>query len=380
MLRKMICILMLSIASQSYAHVLNMTELRLSGLPNELAILEVQIDLGQSLMSADAYWRAVQEADKAKQAELLKAPLSKLVDGLTLRVDGSVMPLRVVNWHIQAGSLGAIENPLTPQMASITLEAASPITARQNLSVAVTHELEVPWPVLLRVDAPGVLPVSRLLTAESRQSRLVIYGVGGGQSQAGPWIGLALEFQKVVPSLTWLAVGFQHILPLGLDHIVFVLGLFFLSTKLSVLLVQVSAFTVAHSITLGMATLGWIVAPSSIVEPLVAASIVYIAIDNLYSKNLERWRLLVVTLFGLLHGLGFASALNALVVPEESMLRALLLFNLGVEFGQLTVLLLAFIAMGWLRKWSLYRKRVAEPASMTIAGVGLYWLFKRLAF
>ena len=105
----MICILMLSIASQSYAHVLNMTELRLSGLPNELAILEVQIDLGQSLMSADAYWRAVQEANKAKQAELLKAPLSKLVDGLSLRVDGSVMPLRVVNWHIQAGSLGAIE-------------------------------------------------------------------------------------------------------------------------------------------------------------------------------------------------------------------------------------------------------------------------------
>ena len=380
MLRKMICILMLSIASQSYAHVLNMTELRLSGLPNELAILEVQIDLGQSLMSADAYWRAVQEADMAKQAELLKAPLSKLVDGLSLRVDGSEMPLRVVNWHIQAGSLGAIENPLTPQMASITLEAASPITARQKLSVAVAHELEVPWPVLLRVDAPDVLPVSRLLTAESRQSRLVFYGVGGGQSQAGPWIGLALEFQKLVPSLTWLAVGFQHILPLGLDHIVFVLGLFFLSTKLSVLLVQVSAFTVAHSITLGMATVGWIVAPTSIVEPLVAASIVYIAIDNLYSKNLERWRLLVVTLFGLLHGLGFASALNALVLPEESMLSALLLFNLGVEVGQLTVLLLAFLAMGWLRKWSLYKKRVAEPASMTIAGVGLYWLFKRLAF
>ena len=371
---------MLSIASQSYAHVLNMTELRLSGLPNELAILEVQIDLGQSLMSADAYWRAVQEADMAKQAELLKAPLSKLVDGLSLRVDGSEMPLRVVNWHIQAGSLGAIENPLTPQMASITLEAASPITARQKLSVAVAHELEVPWPVLLRVDAPDVLPVSRLLTAESRQSRLVFYGVGGGQSQAGPWIGLALEFQKLVPSLTWLAVGFQHILPLGLDHIVFVLGLFFLSTKLSVLLVQVSAFTVAHSITLGMATVGWIVAPTSIVEPLVAASIVYIAIDNLYSKNLERWRLLVVTLFGLLHGLGFASALNALVLPEESMLSALLLFNLGVEVGQLTVLLLAFLAMGWLRKWSLYKKRVAEPASMTIAGVGLYWLFKRLAF
>ncbi|MEC7991369.1 MAG: HupE/UreJ family protein, partial [Pseudomonadota bacterium] len=84
--------------------------------------------------------------------------------------------------------------------------------------------------------------------------------------------------------------------------------------------------------------------------------------------------------FGLLHGLGFASALGELALPEGSELTALLFFNLGVEIGQITVLLTAYLVFGWLQRWPLYRRRVAEPASMTIAGLGLYWLIKRLAY
>jgi hypothetical protein len=182
-----------------------------------------------------------------------------------------------------------------------------------------------------------------------------------------------------VPGLSWLAIGFQHIIPWGLDHIVFVLGLFFLSTKLSTLFYQVSCFTVAHSITLGLATLGIVSVPASIIEPLIAASIIFIAVDNLYNHFLARWRLVVVTLFGLLHGLGFASALSELMLPAENFTMALLMFNLGVEAGQITVLALAFAAVGWLRSWTAYTERVARPATMTIAGVGTYWLIKRVA-
>ena len=160
---------------------------------------------------------------------------------------------------------------------------------------------------------------------------------------------------------------------------VFILGLFFLSTKLASLLLQVTAFTLAHSVTLALTTLGYIAAPAHFVEPLIAASILYVAIDNLYSRKVAKWRLLVVTGFGLLHGMGFASALSELALPEDSMLPALMFFNLGVEIGQIAVLLIAYVVFGWLQNWPSYRQRVAEPASMIIAGIGLYWLIKRLA-
>ena len=177
-------------------------------------------------------------------------------------------------------------------------------------------------------------------------------------------VSAVLQLQAWLPSLTWLVVGIQHIVPMGFDHMVFILGLFFLSTKLSSLLLQVSAFTLAHSVTLGLTTLGYIAAPTHFVEPLIAASILYVAIDNLYSRHVAKWRLLVVTAFGLLHGLGFASALSELALPEGSVLPALLLFNLGVEIGQITVLLTAYLVFGWLQRWPLYRQRVAEPASI----------------
>ena len=104
--------------------------------------------------------------------------------------------------------------------------------------------------------------------------------------------------------------GFEHIIPKGLDHILFVLGLFFSCLQFRSLLLQVTAFTIAHSITLLLAGLGLIQIPGSIIEPLIALSIVWIAIENCISKEPSRWRFLVVFIFGLLHGIGFASVLN----------------------------------------------------------------------
>ncbi len=172
----------------------------------------------------------------------------------------------------------------------------------------------------------------------------------------------------------------MHVLPLGLDHILFVLGLFLLSRRLKPLLWQVSTFTVAHTITLGLATTGFVEVPASVVEPVIAGSIVVIALENVFYPKYSPWRLPVVFLFGLVHGLGFAGALRNLELPATSLLTSLLGFNVGVEAGQLTVIALAFLATVWLRDENRYRTFVILPGSILIALVGAYWMIQRIFF
>ena len=182
-------------------------------------------------------------------------------------------------------------------------------------------------------------------------------------------------------SWVYLKLGFTHILPLGIDHILFVLGLFFLSPKLKPLLTQVTCFTIAHTITLGLAVYNVVSLPSYIVEPVIAASIIYVAIENLRRRELNKWRLLVVFLFGLIHGMGFAGALKELGLPKSQFLNALLTFNLGVELGQMTVIMIAFLAVGlWFKSREWYHKRIVVPASLVIAIIAAYWTVERIFF
>ncbi|MFN7089073.1 MAG: HupE/UreJ family protein [Allorhizobium sp.] len=189
-----------------------------------------------------------------------------------------------------------------------------------------------------------------------------------GGDQATPW----QAFRDYIP------IGFQHIVPLGLDHILFVLGLFFLTARLRPLLWQVTAFTLAHTITLAMGALGYVSVPGSIVEPIIAASIVYVAVENILTDGLSRWRPLVVFGFGLLHGLGFASVLEEFGVPESNFIAALLGFNVGVELGQLAVILAAFLLVGlWFRNMPWYRAVIAIPASGAIGLMAAWWFVER---
>ena len=196
--------------------------------------------------------------------------------------------------------------------------------------------------------------------------------------------------------LDYIPVGFDHILPKGLDHILFVLGLFFLSTKWGPLLWQVSAFTLAHTVTLALGALGWVNIPGSIVEPLIAASIVYVAVENLFARGLTRWRPFIIFGFGLLHGLGFASVLGEFGLPEEQFIPALIGFNVGVEVGQLTVIALAAIvlaACAWMARksdlseaelpvgnYAVMFRAVSIPGSLLIAIIGAYWCVERVFF
>jgi hypothetical protein len=176
----------------------------------------------------------------------------------------------------------------------------------------------------------------------------------------------------------YLALGYTHILPKGLDHILFVIGLFLLSARVKPVLMQVTAFTVAHSITLGLSIYGVVSLPPSVVEPLIALSIAYVAVENLITRELHAWRVLVVFLFGLLHGLGFAGVLRELGLPRSEFLTALLSFNVGVEIGQLTVIAGAAFLLWPTIRCAWYRPRVAVPISMVIAMIGAYWTVARL--
>jgi len=179
--------------------------------------------------------------------------------------------------------------------------------------------------------------------------------------------------------VTYIPVGFDHILPKGLDHILFVLGLFFLSAGLGALIWQISAFTLAHTITLAAGALGWVTISGAIVEPLIAASIVFIAVENIVSNRLNKWRPVVIFAFGLLHGLGFASVLGEFGLPQAQFIPALIGFNIGVEIGQLTVIAIAFGLFGlWFGRKPWYRARIAIPASVLIALIGAYWFVERV--
>ena len=177
--------------------------------------------------------------------------------------------------------------------------------------------------------------------------------------------------------LGWIIHGFEHIIPKGLDHICFILGLFLLQPNLRALLWQSTAFTIAHSITLGMVVAGLFTVPASIVEPAIALSIAYIGFENLWVKELKPWRIALVFCLGLLHGMGFASVMKDLDIPQGSIFKPLLGFNLGVECGQLTVLLAAFVVTWAFLKRPAFRW-IRLTGSLLIGATGLYWTVERI--
>ncbi len=152
-----------------------------------------------------------------------------------------------------------------------------------------------------------------------------------------------------------------------------------LSTALRPLVLQVTSFTVAHTITLALGFLDIVQIPASIVEPLIAASIVYVCIENIMTDELHKWRTLVVFCFGLLHGLGFAGVLSDVGVSSTYFITALLAFNIGVELGQLAVIAGCFVVFGWFRHQPWYRAVVTIPASAVIGLIGAYWCVQRIS-
>ena len=197
----------------------------------------------------------------------------------------------------------------------------------------------------------------------------------------------ALKRQRIrrLSAMSWskkmyifIKAGFEHIIPQGLDHILFVLGLFFSTLKLRSLILQVTAFTFAHSITLALAALGFVKLQLSVVEPLIFLSIVWVAFENTFFKKTTKWRPLVVFSFGLLHGLGFATLLTEYGLPKDNFISLLLAFNVGVEFGQFAVLLVAFLLVRLIYLKTKYKNQLKIPASIMIGCTGLFWFIESI--
>ena len=189
-------------------------------------------------------------------------------------------------------------------------------------------------------------------------------------------------------ALDFLALGIKHIL-VGLDHVIFLVALFLVGMSLSALLAVVTAFTVGHSITLGLSTLGIYSPEIWIAESVIAVSIVYLGIENLYAllrrdpkrseaerKRLTKRRWAVAGLFGLIHGFGFSYVIRDLGLPEDAQVGSLIGFNLGVEIGQLLIVATLVPVLAWL--WGkLGQRAVSIPLSIIILGLGGFWLVER---
>ncbi|MBY6138245.1 HupE/UreJ family protein [Leisingera daeponensis] len=274
------------------------------------------------------------------------------------------------SFSVQAGG------PVALRVGQITIPEAGNISLPRASFLELTGEvpagrgsLRIAWPL----GSGGVV-----LRQNGVKEPYTGYLQGGETSPPIPLAGGAAK-TPVEAFMEYLPVGFTHILPKGLDHILFVLGLFFLSPRVKPLLLQVSLFTVAHTITLALGALGMVNVNPAIVEPLIALSIVFVAVENIFARKLHAWRSLVILGFGLLHGLGFATVLGEFGLPASQFLPALIGFNVGVELGQLAVIAAAYLGVRlWFGRHPKYRGRVAIPASVTIAMIGGYWFVERV--
>ena len=257
-----------------------------------------------------------------------------------------------------------------------------------SLSIPYLEELDLPRLsiVTFKVNLPDIGAVTFRLNEIFGSTILRQFGVEEGLTQylAPGQTSDAMQRNVSLPKSSisrlgeYTLIGFYHVVPHGLDHILFVLGLFLLSLKTSILLWQISAFTLAHTLTLIASAFGIISINSSIVEPLIAASIVYISVENIFFSNLNKWRTVIVFALGLLHGLGFATVLAEFGLPTEQFLPALIGFNIGVELGQLSVIFIAYLLIGLLfGKKQYYRSFITIPASCIIALTGCWWVFER---
>lgn len=293
-------------------------------------------------------------------ADRFRAEQQRFVDDFNLTFDGQSASLGLTG--VEAAPLGDVR---ISRNSDVTLSGVIPPGADQFV-----------W------DYPGSYgAVAVKLRRDGDQDFTSAWLQPGDVSDPFPMQGLVPERSTLDTLVDYMELGYIHIVPRGLDHILFVLGLFLLSRRMRPLLVQVTCFTVAHSITLALSLYDVIALPASIVEPLIALSIAYVAIENLFMRGLSPWRPVVVFAFGLLHGLGFAGVLTELGLPQDQFITALIGFNVGVEAGQLSVILIAWLALVfWKMSEQTYRRAVIMPGSICIAAVGLYWTFERVVY
>lgn len=230
---------------------------------------------------------------------------------------------------------------------------------------------------------------STVLTGQDKTARQVVL-VAQGRSETQALLdadNIMVTLSKEPPSLAstmwrYLLTGIEHIV-LGYDHVAFLAAVVLWARRLMPVVKIVTAFTVAHSLTLSLAALDVLVVPSRIVEPAIAASIVFVATENFFSRDVDkRWRM--AFLFGLIHGFGFAGVLREIGLPTNAIVPALAAFNLGVEIGQVAIVAVALQILRLADRWAAGRSEPVRAAGLVyalsalIGLLGGYWLLARV--
>jgi len=296
-----------------------------------------------------------------------QAALAHSFDAATLILTEVSEGKFAIDWQTTASSLKDLREP-----------ALYPEPCRQTGTwldcgpLGLVGSIEFPWlaggesRVTVLIDWRSGARSMRIVNG--RSPRMSVYGI---PSSAG------LRFLQPI-ALDYTRFGIEHILS-GFDHLLFVLAITILVPRRRPLIAAITAFTVAHSLTLGATVLGWLSLPSAVVEPLIALSIVLACAECLRPSDslAKRAPWLITFAFGLLHGMGFASALLETGLPEKHVPSALLFFNVGVELGQLLAITL-FVAAGWL--WGRIERRPAWASRAFIYALGCtaaYWSLER---
>ena len=295
-------------------------------------------------------------------------------------------PDRLLDPELAVREAGRLERLLTSRMhVEVDGTAASPEWTNVDV-VPERQSLRLHAKFITR-HAPGVVAVTALLFPydSSHQTFLNVYEGDTLESQAildgahdrfeyysGSGQGVWAVIRKFVPA------GIHHIL-IGPDHILFLIGLLLLGGTVRQLTLVVTAFTVAHSITLSLAALNIVTPPARIIEPAIALSIVYVGFDNLLVRGGRDMRAYIAFTFGFIHGFGFASVLREMGLPARALGWSLFSFNVGVEIGQLLIVALVASALAWLRLRSeALGRQLAFAGSLVVIAAGTFWFVQRV--
>ena len=349
-----------------------------------LGRLAIIIDLNVEMFLADLDASVLSNTDDAQQSEDYDAYRRLSVADLSLQFKKQ--------WPRFAASLigRAGMEALAFQLEGIEVENDVDVSLPRSSKVSIYASLpDNNSPVEFGWDAKlGPLVLRQQDVTANPDDLYTAYLAPGSISAPIPRQGPAVQSTQAIIT-DYIKNGFIHIVPKGFDHILFVLGLFFYAARWQPLLGQITLFTLAHSLTLFLATTGYIVVSPTVIEPMIAASIIYIAYENIRRQRMNAIRILVIFVFGLLHGLGFASVLSDIMLDDSmpsaggfangKFIVSLISFNIGVELGQLAVLAPAFLLFGVIANNALwYRKLIALPASYLIGAIGAWMLFTRV--
>ncbi|GAC23440.1 hypothetical protein GMES_1141 [Paraglaciecola mesophila KMM 241] len=363
-------------APQAQAHLLNMTRITLNQVDAQHAELDISVDLTRETGSSESYY----------QLSRIQAPLSdpninalaqKLISATNITLDEQLL-----NWQLAQVDLPSdiskseFMSDLNWPMTRFLFTATLPTTGEDSPA-----ELSAKFTGNFSFEEPIAISIKQTSSGRSLNRWLV-------RDQQSP--SFALQPDKLQPKardlhsdttsewLHYMWQGIIHIIPQGWDHALFVLGLFLGITRVRYLLIWVTGFTIAHTLTLGLAAFGAIAIPASIIEPITALSILWVAVENIFWRPSAWWRLAIVITFGLIHGLGFASALSQLGLPSQGLVLALISFNIGVELAQLGIILVAFLLLANWRNHPKWQSMIVTPGSTAIALVAGIILCQRL--